>query len=328
MGTGFLLIPEQRSARQAIRRVVRGLAQSGRVRSPMAVLFLFGPSGVGKSALVQRLTQSILTLESAVRTVQRISAHDLDELYSPEASLTVRDLATVDLLILEDLQQLPNAARDDLERILNLRHARQLPTVVSADRGPAELSKFPRRLSSRLAAGLVVELPTIGATSLGVVVRRLLKDRSIKLSTEATQWLVATQSRGSLRGAMGVVNQLAHLPKPPTPMSRTQLESLLSLPTAENAQRTVPRIIARVAAVFGVPAKELLGRSRLRTVLVPRHVAMYLVREVLKLSLPAIGRAFERDHKTVSHALDQIQHQLQTDAELAGKLRALRGELE
>ena len=83
----------------------------------------------------------------------------------------------------------------------------------------------------------------------------------------------------------------------------------------------------RVAAAYGTTEKALLGTSRLRPVLLPRQVAMYLARELTGLSLPRIGVAFSRDHTTVLHACRKIEAELTTDVGLAARVNQLRREL-
>jgi chromosomal replication initiator protein len=83
----------------------------------------------------------------------------------------------------------------------------------------------------------------------------------------------------------------------------------------------------RVCVAFGVTEKELLGASRLRNVLVPRQVAMYLARELTGLSLPRIGATFGRDHTTVLHACRKVEEAIADDERLAATVRQLRQEL-
>ena len=87
------------------------------------------------------------------------------------------------------------------------------------------------------------------------------------------------------------------------------------------------RIVERTAAAFGVKPKDLLGPGRQRTVLMARQVAMYLAREAAKLSLPAVGAAFGRDHTTVMHACRKIAAAIADDAKLKRTVRELKAEL-
>jgi chromosomal replication initiator protein len=82
-----------------------------------------------------------------------------------------------------------------------------------------------------------------------------------------------------------------------------------------------------VAAAFGVRPRDVLGSCRQRAVLVPRQVAMYLAREVGRLSLPAIGAAFGRDHTTVLHACRKVAEAVKADPKLRRTVRELKAEL-
>ena len=87
----------------------------------------------------------------------------------------------------------------------------------------------------------------------------------------------------------------------------------------------VSAIVKRVAVAFGVDEKAMLGASRLRGVLKPRQVAMYLARELTGLSLPRIGAAFGgRDHTTVLHSCRKVEEELANDVALAKQVSELR----
>jgi chromosomal replication initiator protein len=87
----------------------------------------------------------------------------------------------------------------------------------------------------------------------------------------------------------------------------------------------VSTIVKRVAAAFGVDEKAMLGASRLRGVLKPRQVAMYLVRELTGLSLPRIGAVFGgRDHTTVLHSCRKVEDEMTSDMGLAKQVSELR----
>ena len=78
-----------------------------------------------------------------------------------------------------------------------------------------------------------------------------------------------------------------------------------------------------MALAFGVGEKDLLGPSRLRRVMVPRQVAMYVAREVAKLSLPRIGAFFGRDHTTVLYSLRKVEGDMAADPTFDGRVRQL-----
>jgi chromosomal replication initiator protein len=93
---------------------------------------------------------------------------------------------------------------------------------------------------------------------------------------------------------------------------------------ASEHDRTALIILQRlVAEAFGLHRYDLIARCRTKEVAFPRHVAMYLARELTCASLPQIGRAFNRDHATVLHACRHVKESLLQDTALADALAPL-----
>ncbi len=322
----FLLLPENQFAARAIRTLARAVVLEK--PASMCPLFLHGAPGCGKSHLTSAFLAAVT--QGLPELIARIEpAGDLARLESTgeDAGFADRDLVTCDALILEDIQHLPERAADGVCALLDQRARRRKALIVTSGIGPAGLTQLPHRLTSRLASGLVVPLQTPGAASRMAILKAVAAKKKLRLSDDACEWL-AEQTAG-LRSAIGSLSNLALLaPQYPGPLDRSIVQEIL----AQNEQPTsregsVAAIIRRVAAAFGIAEKQLLGSSRLRNVLVPRQVAMYLVRELAGLSLPRIGTAFGRDHTTVLHACRKIEELIKTDAVLNGRVRQLRGEL-
>lgn len=324
-----LIVPENESAVAAARQVARFLARPGRA-CPPSPLLLHGPTGAGKSALVSALIRKLAALPAGL-TLQALPARDLPrpEGRSDGESAHLGDLEGVDFLALEDVQHLPARSVADLCTLLDRRTSRKRPTLLTADAGPAELADLPRRLTSRLAAGLVVPVAPLEAVSRRKLVQRLAARRRVRLTVDALDWLADQPTGGGVRPLFGQLERLATLSRGhPSALDRAAVERHLAGPDSPLAQGPVERVLARVAAAFGVSVAELLGPQRLRTVLVPRQVAMYLVREVVRLSFPQIGAAFAgRDHTTVQHACRKVAEDLKTDPKLRQTVRRLRAEL-
>jgi chromosomal replication initiator protein len=323
---GFFTLPENRSAVRAVKALARAVLRGK--RSPVCPLVLHGPPGTGKTLLTAAVLGALAAGPEVV-TARSVVAAELarPDAAGEDAGFADRDLRACDFLVIEDVQHLPERAADAACDLIDRRAARRRALVVTAGAGPAALTHLPRRLTSRLAAGLVVQLGPLGAASRRTVLAAAAKARNVRLAPDALDWLAG--QGGGLRAALGLVQNLALVALQfPGPLDRKSVEEIVAgtgQPTSRGAD--LAAIMKRVAAAFGVTEKELLGSSRLRTVLVPRQVAMYLARELTGLSLPRIGTAFDRDHTTVLHACRKVEEAVETDAKLAAVVRQLRSEL-
>ena len=297
-------------------------------------LVLHGPPGTGKTHLLAGLAHHLATAPtgttgraSAGITAQLVSIGDL--VRSPDVGLA--DLATClpgDLLVLlEDIQHLSDRAADAACELLDHRIARRRVTIVTMSAGPSGLTHLPRRLTSRLAAGLVVRLEPLSSASRRIILADAATTKRIRLTDEALDFLAEQSTGGGVRAALGLLQNLAQVAKAfPGPLGRAEVEQTL----AETGQPTSPAldvsvIVKRVAAAFGVDEAELLGPSRLRNILRPRQVAMYLARELTGLSRARIGAAFGgRDHTTVLHACRKVEDEIKGDVALAKQVSELR----
>ena len=321
--SGFVPVPENRSAARAVSDLVRRVVLGRRTR--VVPVVLHGVPGTGKTHLISAAL-GILAAESRTATGRTVPAR---ELARPDdaGGLADADLAACDLLIVEDLQHLPRTAAEAFCRLVDERAARQLALILTSSAGPARLTHLPRRLTSRLAQGLVVQLEPPGRSSRRAIIEAVAGRGRVKLGPEALDWLAA--QGGGLRSALGMVQALAQAAgKRAVPLDQKTVQKILAAGGHVSPRGSeLPEIVKRVCAAFGVTRKELLGPSRLRRVLVPRQVAMALAREVGGQSLPRIATAFDRDHSTVLHACRKVEAMVEDDLELAATVRQLRKEL-
>ncbi len=312
---------ENRSAVQAARALVRSVLRGKRPSG--SPLILLGPTGCGKSALVAALLAEVAT---GTATAQAVSAGDVARAAADPLAdgFADADLRTCDLLVLEDVQLLPPREAGAVADLLDRRGQRGRAVVATMTSGPSALP-LPQALTSRLTAGLVVPLQAPGPASRRTI---LAAAATVGLTPDALDWLAGPES-GGLRSALGRLAALGQGAKAfRSPLDRAACEEILAasgLPTSRGPD--VPGIIGKVAAAFGVTVKELSGPSRLRRVLVPRQVAMFLARETCGLSFPRLAAAFGRDHTTVLHAVRKIEAELATDVRLAAVVKRLRAEV-
>jgi chromosomal replication initiator protein len=332
---GFLVLPENRFAARAVRSMARAILAA---KPPAAnPIVLHGPPGTGKShllaALAHHLTAApVRDVGTAGITAQLVSVGDLARAPSADEGkgLADRDLLSCDLLALEDIQHLGERTADAACELIDHRVSRRRATVVTTSISPSALAHLPRRLTSRLAAGLVVHLEPLSAPSRRTILREAATAKRVPLTNDALDFLAEQATGGGVRAALGLLQNLAQVAKAfPGPLGCAEVKQTL----AETGQPTsdaldVSVIVKHVAAAFGVGESDLLGTSRLRGVLRARQIAMYLSRALTGLSLPRIGAAFGgRDHTTVLHACRKVEDDMERDVALARQMSELRAGL-
>jgi chromosomal replication initiator protein len=317
----LLAVPENRSALVAIQDLVSDI--SGHSSRPCPnPLFLHGPTGCGKTFLLTALADELAP--SGVQVCQ-MSANDFAAAGDPDAA------RNADLLIVEDLQHLPMRYVETLVRLLDERLRHERSTIFSALVGPGRLqhrgTPLPNRLTSRLAAGLVVAMEPMQTSSRQRLLKALADDAKIALAPEILVWLAQHLTGGGrqLEGAIRQLKALQRLQAKPLRLEEVRAHFRAQL---ESNAPTVERIAKRVSGYFQVEPKRLLSARRSRDVLLPRQVSMYLARQLTNLSLQKIGKYFGgRDHKTVQHACLKIEAVMKADAALSGAVRQMRAEL-
>lgn len=334
---------ENQAAMQALAELVE-YARSNRVRLPFHLLLLHSSPGVGKTALLNALTQEIKR-HAADWSVAHVSSRSLKENIpaparagkrkseeeAPSPEILPAAEREADLLILEDLQHLPWTLLEFFVELLDERQVRELPTLVTATAGPRHLTcrgrKFPNRLASRLAGGLVVGLESWSLPSRKKFLQEMAQRRQLPLGRDVLDWL-AEHVPGNGRQLLGALDQVEALSRLLGPRLNTAAVADHFRTQAEASLPTVEKIAEQVGRTFQVKPTELLSARRHRSIVLPRQVGMYLARQLTGLSLERIGAYFGgRDHTTVLHACRKVEKVLQEDAVLSGTVRRIHAEL-
>lgn len=323
----WIALPENRSAQAAAAAVVSAIRQ-GRPTRGLNPLFLHGPPGTGKSHLAGALVTAV-TAAAPDRVAVRLAAGDLGSFASAdEASKPERAAArAADLLVVDDLHQLPERARETVVQLLDRGLRRGQQWVLTATEGPAQLARWPARLTSRLASGLVVALELPSPASRRVVLAELAGQHGLNATAPLLDWL-AERATGSFRELESAILRLEALARWQGTMPTLDVVQEQFRVEVDARRLTVERIAQRVGRYFRVDANQLQGSARTRGVLVPRQVGMYLARRLTGLSLQQIGAYFGgRDHSTVLHACRKVEAALASDGSLSGAVRQLRADL-
>ncbi|NNL84994.1 MAG: chromosomal replication initiator protein DnaA [Myxococcales bacterium] len=332
----FLVSESNALAREASLALAQG-RQSG-----LSPLCLVAGTGLGKTHLARALVAEARTNGRArplYASAERFTTDFTSSLHRKEtAGFKRRFREECDLLVLEDLQFLAGKRWTQLELFHTIEHLQSLgtPVVITADRLPREIDKLDERLVSQIASGLVAEIEPPDAELRRRILRARASGAGIRVPDKCLERL-ATAVEGSVRDLEGVFTQLvatASLLKRPIDSELTEgaLRKVGGAALDPVSRHTVQSVLQVVTSFFGVRAADLRSRSRKRSVLEPRQLAMYFCHRLTDASLAEIGRAFDREHSSVRYAVDTVERSMLTRAtlryrveELASRLRENEG---
>ena len=298
----------------ALAAALRVAETPGRSYNP---LFIYGSAGLGKTHL----------LHAIGHYVQSHYQHDIVRYVSTETFLNeyvdaIRTNTTanfkrryrdIDVLLIDDIQFMEGkeGLQEEFFHTFNSLHGANKQIVISSDRMPDAIPTLEERLRGRFKWGLITDIqPPDLETRLAILRNKAERDNN-PVPAETLEFIASriTSNIRALEGALIRVTAYASLNNVPisTHLAEQQLGDLIG--DIYVKPRTDDELLNEMAIILGFSVDALRGKSRQRPLVTARQMAMYVFRQLTDLSYPAIARLFGgRDHTTVIHAVEKIQH--------------------
>jgi chromosomal replication initiator protein len=289
-------------------------------------LLIYGPSGVGKTHLLQSIGNYVIAhdvnLTVYYTTVEAFTGQFTGALKGGKLDSFKSTYRKYDVLLLDDLQFLEGKKRtaEELFHTFDSLMGCGAQVVVSSDVHPSQLPFLEPRFRERLEAGLTIDLQPPDRQTRLTIIQKLIRSNNVEFDKEAMQALAERTSSNirALEGAFIRIVAFASLSE--SEITAELVERVLtSLYRSEAPPRFVHKPSAEqiqheTAAILGLQASDLFSSRRSRPVVYARQIAMYLCRELGGFSFPEIARHFQRrDHTTALHAYRKMKAQLLTD---------------
>jgi chromosomal replication initiator protein len=294
-------------------------------------LFLYGGVGLGKTHLLRAIEHAVYRRGlSALYVSSEKFTNDLIESIRESRTEEFRQkYRQLQVLLIDDIQFIATRERTQEEffHTFNDIHAAGGQIVLSSDRPPKAIAPLEARLRSRFEWGLIADVQPPDLETRIAILRSKLNGRANDISNGVLE-VLARKAPSNIRQLEGALNRvLIHaqlIGEPLTPaLAADAIDRLL--PEQQRLPVTADTILQAVCEHFKMPLIALQGKARDRKHVVPRHFAMYLLREEARMSLPEIGAILGgRDHTTVRHGCEKMRHDLDAVPEASVELQSVR----
>ncbi len=300
-------------------------------------LFVYGGVGLGKTHLLQAIGHKMIEMNPRTKVLYVTSERFTNEFIhavrngrGKEFKDTYRSL---DLLLIDDIQFITGkeGTQEEFFHTFNALHQSNKQVVLSSDRPPKAIQGMEQRLVSRFEWGMMVDISAPDLETRVAILESKCKEKHYELSREILSY-VASSVQSNVRELEGTLNKIIayHQFKNIKPSMESIRELVSSINSAAGSKKnlTPKDLLDTVASYFDIPLPDLLGKCREKRLSFPRQIIMYLMREELNSSYPAIGKMIGgRDHTTAIHAYTKIAADIQEDEKLRHDLNLIRQRL-
>jgi chromosomal replication initiator protein len=296
-------------------------------------LFLYGGVGLGKTHLMHAIGNAVIGRFPRKKVVYLTSEKFTNEFITSIQQGRIDDFRNryrrIDLLLVDDIQFIADKERTQEEffHTFNAIHEDGKQIVLSSDRPPKAILTLEERLRSRFEWGLIADLTAPDLETRIAILRAKAEEASVPVSSDVLEF-IARKVVSNIRELEGALNRVvAYASMGAMPIGIELAQAVLSNVLYNPKKRLVtPEKIARaVADYYGVEMEALRGQKRDKAIVVPRQIAMFLMREETDVSLLRIGAELGgRDHSTVLHACDKINREVAVNDDLRRDLAAVR----
>lgn len=297
-------------------------------------LFLYGGVGLGKTHLAQAVGHEILKRDSTARVLYISSETFVNEFldYIRFKKKGFSDkYRNVDVLIVDDMQFIAGKEKTQEEffHTFNALHQANKQIIITSDKPPRSIPTLTERLRSRLEWGMAIDIQMPDFETRCAIVQTKASMSGVTLNQDTVEYL-AKNIKTNVRELEGALNQLlAYAEMRGVPADISTAEGLLgNVKHARPQHVTAKQIIDKTAKHFGIESKEICGAKRDKHIVVPRQIAMYLLRSELHMSFPKISQELGRkDHTTAIHSIEKIEKAIKLDFMIREQVAEIREKL-
>ena len=289
-------------------------------------LFLYGPSGLGKTHLMYAITNKLLERSpnmNAIYITGEDFTNQLIECIAHKENTAFREAfrekyRKADILLIDDIQFIAGKESTQWEffHTFNALYSDHKQIILTSDRPPRDIKTLEDRLKTRFEWGLIADIQPPDLELRIAIIKKKIEQAHIRVPDDVILFL-AENLRSNIRQIEGAIRKLSALSflngkDISMELARNCISELLG--GAEPVNVTVDKIFAAVFKKYNVRRDDLVGARRTKEVASARHITIYLIRKITDMSFPNIGKIFSRDHSTIMSSIETVEKKIQHDS--------------
>jgi chromosomal replication initiator protein len=293
-------------------------------------LFIHGPVGLGKTHLLQSIFLELQKRSGGQKVLympcESFVNHYISTIRTGDWDSFRDKYRQIDTLLIDDVHFLANSqsSREEFFHTFNALYTCQKQIVLSSDCPPEEIPAIEERLISRFRWGLITRIDPPGFETSVAIIQKKTALLNMEISYDVARYLAehATSSIREIEGTLTNINKYALISE--NKIDLNFVKQVIGRPTKHKSYIGIEEILSTVTKHFGVQLSQLHSKRKLKSITLPRQVAMHLARKLTNLSLEEIGGFMGgRDHTTVMHADEKIRNLRKQDRNISATLRKL-----
>ncbi len=296
-------------------------------------LYIYGGVGLGKTHLMQSIAHFVLKQNPNAKILyvscEKFMNEMIDAIRNSSTNEFREKYRYIDVLLIDDIQFISKKEGTQREffHTFSALYESKKQIVITSDRPPKDIDDLDERLRSRFSCGLTVDIGLPDYETRIAILRKKEEVEGYSIDDEVIKY-IAANIKSNIRELEGALNRIVATSKlTRVPISLSMAEEALHDIITPDAVHTIslPYILEVVSEHFGISTADILSKKRDEDIVYPRHIVMYLAKELTDSSLKIIGQFLGgRDHSTVIHGINNIKEQLLTDDSLRNTMEVLK----
>ena len=294
-------------------------------------LFIYGPSGVGKTHLLYAITNKI-SKKYPDKKITYVKGEEftnqmVDSLQKKNATQFREKYRSVDVLLIDDIQFVAGkiSTQEELFNTFNAIYEAHKQIILTSDRPPDEIKTLEDRLKTRFMSGLMADVSLPDFELRVAILQQKALQSHLNLSHEILRFLAenVTSSIRQLEGVIKKLGAIALLEGGELDLERVKNSIKEFISVREDDGKKMDEIILAVSKKYDISRDDILSSKRNKEIAMARHICVYIARTITTLSQAQIGKALNRDRTTVISSEAVIKEEMENNSSFAMEVREL-----